>query len=358
MATWDRKYIFKVGLSTLFLGAFTLLFLPFYAEIFLAAIFAFAMEPKLGRLLHLRSLRWRTSVALILVGMFFVIATPIVIVAYKAYASLVEISKTGFQNTEIFQKLVVIKTELLKLITRVSNRLNLNEQFDMGSLSEDSLSTVANGALSVMTSLVTNIPSLLLSVFVFCAALYFFLAEAAVIKHIFYRQQVLNPHEADRLIDVMQRASFSTVVTSVIIGVIQGSIVALGSLIFDVGDFMVVFVVTFFCSFIPVIGAGPVALSLGLYKLLLGDYGQAIGLIVVSVIAGTTDNIVRPYLISSSEGDLHPIVSLLAIIGALVVFGMPGLLLGPVIASVAIKIIPTLYSPAMIQAKDLGKRSP
>jgi predicted PurR-regulated permease PerM len=128
-------------------------------------------------------------------------------------------------------------------------------------------------------------------------------------------------------------------------------------LIFNIGDFMVVFVVTFFVSFIPVIGAGPVALVLALYKLLLGDYGDAIGLGVVGIIAGTVDNLVRPYLISSNEGDLHPIVSLLAIIGALVIFGMPGLLLGPVIASVAVKIIPTLYAGPTVDAKDLGKKS-
>ena len=74
MVTWDRKYVFKFCLSAAFLIAFAVLFLPFFAEVFLAAIFAFAMEPKLGRLLHYRHLRWRTSVALILIGSFFLLA--------------------------------------------------------------------------------------------------------------------------------------------------------------------------------------------------------------------------------------------------------------------------------------------
>ena len=145
-------------------------------------------------------------------------------------------------------------------------------------------------------------------------------------------------------------------VSSIFIGVLQASIVGFGALVCGVGDFVVVFVVTFFCSFIPVIGAGPVALALSVYQLFLGEYGSAIVLGVLAFVAGTVDNLLRPYLVSSSEADLHPIVSLLAIIGALVTFGMPGLFLGPVIASVAVKIIPTLYGPVTVEAEDLGKK--
>jgi predicted PurR-regulated permease PerM len=350
MAATDRKRIFKFIVATVFLVAFTVLFAPFYAELLLAAVFAFAMEPMLGRMLQQKHLRWRTSVALILVGMFIVVATPLSIVGYKIYASVVQVSKSGLQNTEIYKKVYILKTELVEFGTRVTSRLGMAEQVDLAGLSEDTLAKVTNTTLAIVTGMVGNIPQILLSIFVFCAALYFFLAEAAVLKQIFARQNLLNPHESERFIEVLQRASHSTVVSSVIIGLLQASIVSVGTLIFNIGDFMVVFV-------IPVIGAGPVALVLALYKLLLGDYGDAIGLGVVGIIAGTVDNLVRPYLISSNEGDLHPIVSLLAIIGALVIFGMPGLLLGPVIASVAVKIIPTLYAGPTVDAKDLGKKS-
>lgn len=356
MAATDRKRIFKMIVATVFLVAFAVLFFPFYAELLLAAVFAFAMEPALGRWLQPKHLRWRTSVALILVAGFIIIATPLTIVGYKVYASVVQISKSGLQNTEIYKKLYEIKGQFVDMGMRVSSRLGFDNQVDLAGLSEDALAKVTSATLAVVTGMVGNIPQIILSIFIFVAALYFFLAEAATIKHIFNRQNLLSPHETDRFVEVLQRASYSTVVASLIIGVLQSTIVGIGSLIFSAGDFMVVFVVTFFASFIPVIGAGPVAASLGLYMALLGDYGPAIGLGVVAVIAGTVDNLVRPYLISSSEGDLHPIVSLLAIIGALLIFGMPGLLLGPVIASVAVKIIPTLYAGSTVDAKDLGKR--
>ncbi|HMN69172.1 MAG TPA: AI-2E family transporter [Bdellovibrionales bacterium] len=353
---WDRKRIFKLFLTTVFMGAFIALFAPFWGEILLAAVFAFAMEPQLGRWLQPRHLRWRASVALILLGMFVLLAVPVTFAAYKTYATIMEVSKSGFQNTEFFQKMMSLRDQLVNLTNSLAARVGFADRFDLGALSEDRLGMFANSAMAFTMGMVYQVPIALLSVFIFCAALYFFLAEAAVLKRIFYRQDLLNPHEADRFIEVLQRASYGTVVTSMVIGVIQATIVSVGALIFDAGDFTVVFVLTFFCSFIPVIGAGPVALALGLYKLLLGDVGDFIGLLVVSIVAGTTDNLVRPILISSAQEDLHPIVSLLAIIGALVIFGMPGLFLGPVIASVAVRIIPTLYAGPQVGAGEIVRK--
>lgn len=340
---WDRKRIFKFVLAALFITAFSVLFFPFYGEILLAAVVAFAMEPTLGRWLQPRYVRWRLSVALILILMFVVVATPITIVAYKTYGSIVETSKSGIQNTEIYAKMMNFKTVLGKASTKITDSLGIEQEFEIMGATEDSVNRVGTFIMGFLSALIASIPYILLSVFIFCAALYFFLAEAGVLYKIFLRQHLLTAAETMRLIKLFQNACYTTMVSSVIIAITQAVVVTIGALVCDAGDPMIVFVITFFCAFIPVIGAGPVALALAGYKLLLGDYGQAIGMGVVSVIAGTSDNLLRPYLVSSAEEDLHPVVSLLAILGALVVFGMPGLFLGPVIASVAVKIIPTLY---------------
>ncbi|MBX3020910.1 MAG: AI-2E family transporter [Bdellovibrionales bacterium] len=329
---------------TSFWLAFAVLFLPFYAEVLLAAIFAFAMEPTLGRLLQKRHMKWRTSVAVILTAMFVALAIPITVVCYKLYAYVVEISKTGFQNTTFYQKILGLKDKLIELANNLMTRFGFSESPDLSSLGSESLGQAANTILTFLTAFVYKVPSILLSLFVFCAALYFFLAEAGPLKRVFQRQKVLSPVESKRFIEILQKSSFNTVVSSVVIAAMQATIVSIGALILGSGDFTVVWVVTFFCSFIPVIGAGPVALALAVGDLLMGQYGTAVGFVVVAVIAGTMDNLARPYLIASGDEDMHPVVSLLAIIGALILFGMPGLFLGPVIASVAFKIIPALQN--------------
>lgn len=353
---WNRREIFKRLTALVFWTAFVVLFLPFYTEILLAGVFALAVEPFLGRLLQQKHLRWRTSIALILVGMFFVLAVPVTAVAYKAYAYVMTISQQGFQNTPLFQKMILMKSQAVGLADHVLSRVGLQDRFDLQGLGEESLSRVANASIQFLTQSFSQVPSILLSLFVFISALYFFLAEGGPLKRIFMRQGVLVNHEAERFISLLQRSCHNTVVSSMLIAIIQATMVSLGSLILQTGDFLIVWVVTFFCSFVPVIGAGPVALALGVGQLVTGGYGKAIGFLVLAIVTGTTDNVIRPYLISSGEEELHPIVSLLAIIGALILFGMPGLFLGPVIASVAVKIIPALYNePAQHEVTASGK---
>lgn len=354
--SWNRKEIFKYAVATIFLSAFALLFVPFYAELLLAAIFALAIEPALGRWLQPRHFRWKISVAMILVGMFVVLAFPINYVAYRTYRYFLKISTAGVQNSELFQRLASFKAKLAEMITQFTSRWDLADQFDFNGLLDDGLNHTFNFVVGVSTNLASKIPTLLVSCFVFCAALYYFLAEARSIKTVFMKQRLLTPPEANHLIDLLQRSCYNTVVSSIAIAALQASVVAIGSLIFQTGEFPVVWALTFFLSFIPVIGAAPVALALGIAELLMGSYGDAIGFVVVAVIAGTVDNLVRPYLISSGEQDLNPVVSLLAIIGALLIFGMPGLFLGPVIASVAVKILPTLFGePAPLPATEAAK---
>ena len=350
----NRQVIFKFIVSTVFWGAFLTLFIPFYAEIFVAGIFAFAMYPMLIRVFKDHR-RWRAMVAGTLLLLFAVLAVPLSMVGYKLYAYVMETSRGGFQNTPLFQKLVQAKVDLVNLGTQGLTKVGLENSFDLAGISEDGFGRFVNATIRVLSQTVQQLPSLLLSLFVICAALYFFLAEAGPLKVIFRRQGVLEDKTIDRFIKLLQQSCYNTVVSSVLISVIQATIVALGSIFIISGDFAVIWVVTFFCSFVPVIGAGPVAAVLGAYQLVVGSYGRAIGLGVVALIAGTTDNLVRPFLISSGEEDLHPIVSLLSIIGALVLFGMPGLFLGPVLASVAVKIIPTMIDQSEPLVTASGK---
>jgi predicted PurR-regulated permease PerM len=275
--------------------------------------------------------------------MFLLVAGPISMVTYRLYVYFSEISKAGFQNTELFKKLVLLRSGLLHGVNLLLESLHLENTIDFGLMSEDALTRIGNIVVEISTGFAYHLPGVLLSVLVFCVALYFFLAEGRMVKAAFLRMQFLTRTEAEALIKVLQRSCFNVVVTSLALGCLAATLVSLGALIFQGGDFLVVWVVTFFCSFIPVIGAGPVALALGLYKLLMGYYGEAIGFVGVAIVVGIVDNGVRPYLISSNEEVLHPAVSLLALIGALVIFGMPGVFLGPVIASVAIRIVPIFY---------------
>lgn len=335
---------FRWALFGVMTTAFAVLFLPFFSEILLAAIFAFALDPVTRRLanstllkkssIYFRRKQW---VAITLCLLILCVSLPVTFAIYHLYDTINEMATAGFQNTEFYQDVIRLKTTLVHYADQLINTLNLKRRVDLTAMGENFVRQLGQDAMALSAAFVTHLPEFVMYLFVFCCALYYFLAESKQVKSFLIRVELLNPQGVDRLVDIFQRSCTSTLFVSVVVGAIQASIVSIGSVVLGTGEFFLVFVVTFFLSFIPVIGAAPVALFLALLSLIKEDYGIAGAFVLIAIIAGTVDNIVRPYLIGSEE-DLHPIVALLAILGAIVVFGLPGLFLGPVIAMATSKL--------------------
>ncbi len=116
---------------------------------------------------------------------------------------------------------------------------------------------------------------------------------------------------------------------SFLTGLIQAVLATLGYYFAGIDGFFVWGGITFFMSFLPLVGTGAVLVPLVLYLFLNGDLSQAIFLTIYgSVVIGMVDNLLRPMLIRTS---MHSLVLFLAVFGGLAVFGAMGLLLGPII---------------------------
>jgi predicted PurR-regulated permease PerM len=91
-----------------------------------------------------------------------------------------------------------------------------------------------------------------------------------------------------------------------------------------------------FASFIPVIGTALIWLPAAVYLIVTGEAGWGIFLIVWSaVVVGSIDNFVRPMLMSGATS-INGLVIFLSIIGGLQLFGLIGLLYGPLIISLTL----------------------
>ncbi len=338
-----NKYL-KYSLLGVMTVALLTVLAPFITEILLAAIFAFALDPLTKRLANSQRIpkfffrfKSRQWVAITLVVLTLAVTLPIGFTIYNIYDAIYEAASDGFQNTDFYKDVLHLKVVLIEYGDRILTTLNLRRKFDLVAISNNFTNDLGRKVLAISGDALSSLPALLMAIFVFSCALYFFLAENRRIKAMIVQSGVMGEGELDHLTMIFQKSSRATIVAAIITGFIQALIVALGAVILRSGDFVIVFVITFFFSFIPVIGAGPVALFLSLLSLIKMDYGAAIALAVVAVVAGTIDNLVKPYLVGSEE-DIHPVVILLAIIGAIIIFGLPGLFLGPVIVSVTFQL--------------------
>ena len=88
-----------------------------------------------------------------------------------------------------------------------------------------------------------------------------------------------------------------------------------------------------FLSAIPFVGAFVVYIPAGIILMLGGSYVKGIIVIVIgSVVVSQIDNVLRPYLISGRT-HMHPLLLFFSIMGGIAMFGLLGLVMGPLIAA-------------------------
>jgi len=95
---------------------------------------------------------------------------------------------------------------------------------------------------------------------------------------------------------------------------------------------------TFILAWIPIAGSTPVWLAGAFYLYMQESFTRAVLMIVLGLITGTIDNFIRP-MVLKGRGEMHPLVSLVAIFGGLQLFGFFGVFLGPILVAVVITLL-------------------
>lgn len=334
-STTLKHQIFRILLISLVLFLFALMFWPFFTPILFASLFAFALEKMTSRLTS-RFKRRSWAALLALLALFLFVTIPVGIIILKLFTTIKDYINIGFQNTQLYQMTEKFLSEITLRLTTLTEKFDI----DLAKLPQlnDILSQASTAVASTLTGLVSKLPQITLGFFVFMAALYYFLIESKKIKALVIKLDLLSLDELDQLIDIIQKGSYLTLVASLIIGSSQALIVALVGFFCGFNEFLLLFITTFVFSLIPVVGAAPVAVFLSILAFVQGHTGAGIGMLVAAALVGSLDNLIKPLIVNSNNEDLHPLVSLLALVGAIFIYGPPGILLGPIITQLAFKI--------------------
>jgi predicted PurR-regulated permease PerM len=192
----------------------------------------------------------------------------------------------------------------------------------------------ANASLTVANS-VLNLFLMLFMMF------YFYMDGERILTRLIRWSPLRDEHEQLMLGQFLTVAK-ATLKGILIIGIIQGTIGAI--LFFAVGLNAPILLGTLmvFASVIPAAGGGLVWAPAALYLMLQGFMLKGIIVIAVGVLViGSVDNLLRPSLVGK-DTKMHDLMVLVSTLGGLGLFGLPGFIIGPVIASLVLTMW-TLY---------------
>jgi predicted PurR-regulated permease PerM len=124
-----------------------------------------------------------------------------------------------------------------------------------------------------------------------------------------------------------------------LVAVAQGIVALIGFLIFGIEDPLFWFVIVTIGSMIPFVGTLIGILPVFILTLSTGHSYQAWGILIYGVvIVGSTDNIIRLYVLKKLD-NVHPLITLIGVIVGVPLFGFIGLIFGPLLISLFLIVL-------------------
>jgi predicted PurR-regulated permease PerM len=139
-----------------------------------------------------------------------------------------------------------------------------------------------------------------------------------------------------------------------VIATIQGVLGGLAFWVLGLPSPLLWGVVMIFMSMIPVAGSFVIWVPAAIYLAVTGHWGKAVMLAAWGMfVIGTVDNFLRPKLVGEKTR-LHELLIFFSVLGGLQVFGILGLVLGPVIVAITIALLDVLRSADVSTHKSSG----
>lgn len=193
--------------------------------------------------------------------------------------------------------------------------------------------------LEILTKIITNFPALLLQIFIVLFTFFYALRDSD--KFINYLQSLL-PFTAEsekQFFNQTKAVTNSIIYGQAITGIIQGILTGLGLYIFGVSNPLVLTIIAIFASILPIIGPWLVWFPAAISLFFLGNTVNGIGLFIYGLIfPSLIDNFIRPYIVAK-QAKIPTSIALIGMIGGLFVFGVLGLIIGPLILAYLLIIL-------------------
>jgi len=188
-------------------------------------------------------------------------------------------------------------------------------------------------------AILRNIAAFIFDLFVMIFAMFYFFRDADQIIHGVRSILPFDAEHRDALMSQTRDLISASVTTSLILAAIQGAIGGLGFVSVGLPAPLFWGVAMAFFSLVPVVGSGLIFVPAALWLGFSGHWGRAIILLVICAgVSAIVDNVLRPLLLGGRT-ELSALVIFISVVGGVGLFGMLGLVLGPVLVAMAAGVL-------------------
>jgi predicted PurR-regulated permease PerM len=220
---------------------------------------------------------------------------------------------------------------------------DLNSQIDTTAISgwiSENLQNLAGGTFNIFVA-----------IGVMYFMLYYMLTNRRELRESLFEYIPINKDNLKAIGTDAQAMVRSNALGIPLVAVAQGIVALIGFFIFGIEDPFFWFVVVVIGSMIPFVGTFVGIIPVFLLTLSAGNTFQAWGILLYGiVVVGTTDNIIRLYVLKKLD-NVHPLITLIGVIIGVPLFGFIGLIFGPLLISMFI-ILARIYKEEYGKVED------
>lgn len=315
---------------------FLIMIRQFLMPTFMAGLFS-AMSARLHRQLTQR-LQGRENLAsaAVVAGVFCLILVPLGFLIGLVVSQAVHVSQSVTPWVQSFVKEPSLLSGYAEKIPYYDQMLPYRDMIiaKAGEL-VGSISSLLINSLSSITKMTMNA---IFNAVIMLYVMFYFLTEGdALLRKILYYLP-LDHEDEQKLLHRFTSVAGATMKSTLIIGMLQGGICGLAFLFAGIQGAAFWGTLMAILSIIPAVGA---ALVWAPAMIILGVNGDFSGLIILAVLcgalAGNLDNLLRPRLVGK-DTEMHDLFVLFGTLGGIALFGVLGIIIGPIIAALFITI--------------------
>ena len=330
---------FMITLLVIVSLAFAVLIEPFFGAIVWGVVVAVLFRPVYERLLGYLPGRTNLAAVITLILILLLVVVPAILLgmalAQEAASIYLRIQEGELDFSAVFETFEKSLPHWMQV------QLAAYGYGDFASIRaeiEQSISAILEFLVTQLLSVGQGAFQFMLGLGVMLYLTFFLLRDGRALSERIEQMVPLAEDKRRILIEKFLVVIRATIKGSLIIAIIQGS---LGGLVFwalDIRGALLWAVLMGIFSLIPAIGTGFVWVPVALYLFISGDVWQAVVLILCGVfVISMVDNLVRPTLVGR-DTRMPDYVVLISTLGGLQLFGINGIVIGPLVAALFIAI--------------------
>ncbi len=313
---------------------------PFLLNIFLAVVFASVLFPRFERLSSRLGNRAGLASILMVLMVFVIVAVPVTVIGLLVYSEAVSGYAAVVQNLPGLSDRLSNITLLdnISKIPIIGQYVGNLESLQLGELLRNTVSTTTDFVLTATQRSFVSVSAAVANFVLFLLLMFFLLKNGKQMSAAIYDVLPIPNRELRQIAADARRTTSATLISTFLIGIIEGTYGAVLFLIFRLPSPFIWGLVIMVLSMIPLIGTNLILVPAGIILIVTGRV--AAGVLMIALGLGgvaVTQNVVKPKLLGNRSA-LNPALALLATIGGIAWLGLIGFVVGPLMASLFIVI--------------------